>query len=316
LSENRGELYKDSRFEALITFLNDNKRIDPKFDLSQGYTYPDLEKIISANKDDDKDDFLTKMLSARILDRELFDIELRCPKCKSPNLSTRYLCPFCQSMTIVKNLLVEHVTCGETSTKSNIREQTWFDFCPNCNKKYSEEEIRIVGKWFECSNCTKQIKNPMVAHYCRSCHAVFSFDDAIQREVYSYSLNSEAKEEIESGVLFPSEIKKVFANSNYTIEASNVVKGTSGVEHRFNYVSSSKKKTIAVDTILSSKPISEIELVKEQVKFYDTGIEIFVIATPKLNEQAAMIAKASKLTIIEASNKKDALAGLGKSLLQ
>jgi hypothetical protein len=313
--EIRRELYKDSRLEALIILLSDNKKIEPKFDLSNGYTYPDLDKIMPENAGENKDDFLKRVVTAKVLDKELFDIEFRCPKCKSPDFSTRYLCPFCESMTIIKNLLVEHINCGQTSTKSNLREESWFDFCPNCNKKYSEGGYRIVGKWFECSNCDKQVKNPMIAHFCRNCHNIFSFDDAIQREVYSYSLNSEAKKEIEAAVIFPSEIKRILTNANYKIKASNVINGKSGIEQKFDYVASNNKKTIAVDTIFSSQPIPEIEIVKEQSKFYDTGIEIYVIVTPKLIEQASMIAKASQLKIVEASNKKDALLGLRKSLL-
>jgi hypothetical protein len=315
MGEIRSELYKDSRLEALIIFLSDNKKIEPKFDLSNGYNYPDLDKIMPENAGKNKDDFLKRVVTAKVIDEQLFDIELRCPKCKSPDFSTRYLCPFCESMTIIKYLLVEHINCGQTSTKSNLREESWFDFCPNCNKKYSEGGYRIVGKWFECSNCGKQVKNPMIAHFCRNCHNIFSFDDAIQREVYSYSLNSEAKKEIEAAVIFPSEIKRILTNANYKIKASNVINGKSGIEQKFDYVASNNNKTIAVDTIFSSQPIPEIEIVKEQSKFYDTGIEIYVIVTPKLIEQASMIAKASQLKIVEASNKKDALLGLRKSLL-
>ena len=313
--ENRGELYKDSRVEVIIELLVANKIIEPKFDQSFGYTYPDLDKIVVENPGESKDEFLRKMVEGKVLDKELFDIEFRCPQCKSPDFSTRYLCPFCESMKIVKNIYVEHINCGQTSTKPSFNKQSWFDFCPNCNKKYSEGGYRIVGKWFECSNCTKQIKNPMIAHVCRNCHNTFSFEDAIQREIYVYSPNSEAKKEIENGVVLPSEIEKVLTNANYTVKDSNVVNGKSGLKHKFDFVSSSKEKTIAVDTIFSSKPITETEIVKEQIKLYDTGIEIYVIVTPKLSEQASVIAKGSQLKIIEAPNKKDALTGLRKSLL-
>src|SRR3990170_7496126 len=305
LGETRGELYKDSRVEIIIELLAANKKIEPKFDLSNGYTYPDLDKIMVENPGENRDEFLRKMVKAKILDKELFDIEFRCPQCKSPDFSTRYLCPFCKSMTIIKNILVEHINCGQTSNKSSLCEESWFDFCPNCNKKYSEGGYRVVGKWFECSNCAKQIRNPMIAHFCRNCHNTFSFEDAIQREIYIYSPNSEAKKETEASVLFPSEIKKILANANYAVEPSNFINGKSGIKHKFDYVSSNNKKTIAVDTIFSTKPIPETEIFKELNKFYDTGVEIYVIATPKLNEQASAIAKVSQLKIVEASNKKD-----------
>src|SRR3990172_433165 len=100
LGETRGELYKDSRVEVIIELLVANKKIKPIFDLSNGYTYPDLDKIIVENPGENRDEFLRKMVEAKVLDKELFDIELRCPKCKSPDSSTRYLCPFCKSMRI------------------------------------------------------------------------------------------------------------------------------------------------------------------------------------------------------------------------
>jgi hypothetical protein len=311
LSDNRQELYKEAKFEAILKFLSENKVIEPKFDLSRGYTYPDLEKICPENTVENKSVFFMKLASAKVLTKDLFDIEIRCPTCKSSNFSTRYLCPFCQSIEIVKNLLVEHTNCGQISTKSNFQEESWFDFCPNCNKKYSEGGIRIVGKWFECSNCGKQIKNPMVTHFCRNCRSMFQFEDAVQHKVYSYSLSSEAKEEIENYIILPSEIIKILTNAKYTIKNSNVMKGKSGIEHKFDYISSNDKKTIALDIIVSSNPLSEIEIIKEQNKYYDTGIEIFLIVVPKLDEQAAKIAKCYTLKIIEASNKKDALSKLG-----
>jgi hypothetical protein len=315
MSENRWEVYKDARFEALIGLLSAKNKIEPKFDLSNGYTYPDLDKIMLENAGENKEEFLRKMVRAKVLDKKLFDIEFRCPKCKSPDFSTRYLCPFCESMTIIRNLLVEHINCGQTSTKSSLHDENESDFCPNCNKNYSEGGYRIVGKWFECSNCGKQIKNPLIAHFCRNCHNIFSFDDAIQHEIYSYSLNSETRKEIEAFVPLPSEVRKILTDANYSIKVSNVIKGKSGIEHKFDYVTSNNKKTIAVDTIFSSLPIPEIEIAREQSKLHDTGIEIYVIVTPKLSDEASMIAKASKLKIVEASNKKDALLELRKSLL-
>lgn len=316
LSETRGELYKDLRMESLFGLFSAKEKIKPKFDLSNGYTYPDLDKIMPENAGENREQILEKMVSAKVLDKELYDLELRCPKCKSPDVATRYLCPFCESMRIVKNHLVEHINCGQTSTVSSLHEKGWFDFCPSCNKKYSEGGYRIVGKWFECSTCGKQIKNPLITHFCRTCDNKFLLDDAIQREIYSYSLNNIAKDEIEKGVLFPSDIKKILTDADCTIKVSNAIKGKSGIEHKFDYVFSDKKKTMAIDTIFSAEPIQEIEMIKEQIKFYDTGIEIYMIVTPKLSEQASMIAKASKLKIVEASNKKDALSGLRKLMLK
>jgi hypothetical protein len=195
---------------------------------------------------------------------------------------------------------------------SSTLKESWFDYCPNCNKKYTEGGYRIVGKWFNCPTCGKQIKNPLIIHVCRACNNNFSFDDAIQREVYSYSLNRLAKDEIDADTRFLSDIKKMLTNNGYSVRISNVITGTSGIEQKFDFVFSDKKKTMAIDTIFSSEPIQEIEIIKEQNKVYDTQIESYLMIRPKLNEQASMIAKAYNIKVIEFSNTKDGLERLTK----
>lgn len=311
----RKELYEDPDFKQIIGLILDLKEILPKFDSINGYIYPELAKFVEG-KEENTAKILEKMATAQVLDKKLYDIELRCPKCKNPNFSTKYLCPFCESMEIFNNLLVEHISCGKNSTLSNLKQASIFDFCPNCQKKFVEGEYRIIGKWFECSTCGKQIKNPLVTHVCRNCENKFSFDDAIRQEIFSYSLSSIAENEVKTVAVLSSEIKKLLKKANYAVREENVLKGKSGMDHRFDFICSDKKKTIAIDVLISGESIQEIEIIKEQNKFYDTGIEIYLIVIPKLSQPASIVAKSYQLKIVESSNKKEAIEGLRKLLIQ
>lgn len=238
----RYDLYKEKTVEAIIALFNQKEIMKPEFDNLEGYKYPDFDYIKTGKNQDDYVEALRKMAAGNILDEKIHDLELRCPKCKSPNISTRYLCPFCESIDVTKIILVEHLNCGNSSNQFDFRDD---NTCPNCFKKYSEGGYRVAGKSFECSNCGKQINHLSIAHFCRVCESVFSLENAIQRKVFSYSINKKAKDEIETSILFPSEIGKMLTDlqQGYSLTFGSIVRGKSGVEYRFDLTFSSKKKT-------------------------------------------------------------------------
>lgn len=64
--------------------------------------------------------------------------------------------------------------------------------------------------------------------------------------------------------------------------------------------------------LFSAEPIQEIEVIKEQSKVFDTELETYLVAMPRLSETAQKIAKFSNIKVIQASKKKKALEELKK----
>lgn len=319
----RRDLYKDPGLEAFFaTYLSTFKEIKPNFFLIDGYKYPDLEKALEKNTEEIGRLF-EKMVEVKILDKELYDVEIRCPDCNSPNISTNYLCPLCKSINIVRKCLVDHIPCGHIDTLINFEKKK---ICPTCNKEYKEGGYRIIGEWYECGKCSKQLETPFVAHFCRDCRERFSFDDAICKDVYSYSLSPIAEDEMKAGILFPSQVRKLLTNLSYDLKNPGWVKGESGIEHKFDFLALArakkkserkrKDKKIAIDILFSLKPIPEFEVMREYGKIFDTKVRTYIVAMPKLNEAAKKIVTSYGLEVIEAKNPKDAIKKLRKKIRQ
>ena len=66
----------------MLNILEKKDRIEPIFDLKIGYRYPDVEEKIGMEAGK-AISFLTQLFDMGILDRETYDVELRCPTCDS-----------------------------------------------------------------------------------------------------------------------------------------------------------------------------------------------------------------------------------------
>lgn len=324
----RRELYKDPGLEVFFTtFLNTFKKIKPTFDLIDGYNYLDLEKALEKNAEEIMR-FLDKMVEVKILGKELYDVEIRCQDCNSPNISTNYLCPFCKSLNIDRKFLVEHIPCGYIDTLINFENK---NICSRCNKEYKEGGYRISGEWYECPKCSKQLETPLVAHLCRDCGKRFSFEDAICRDIYSYSLSPIAENEMKSGILFPSQVRKLLTSLSYELKNPGYVNGESGSEYKFDFLASKiekrkkkgrkkrgeqerKDEKIAIDILFSLEPIPEFEVIREYGKILDTKVRTCIVAMPKLDDAANRLATSYSLEVIEAAKPPDAIRKLRKKL--
>jgi hypothetical protein len=179
----REDYYKRLDVEAVIgNLLTKSERINPIFDLDAGYRYPDVE---NATKKDAASSqlLLEELYDAKILERDIYDMEIRCPDCTSPNVSTRYLCPMCNSYHIKKTLLLEHYDCGYLGPLLSFGEPR---ICPKCNQPLVDGAYRNAGSIYECADCKKQIDTPFVNHWCRIKDYKFSFENALYQPKFSF----------------------------------------------------------------------------------------------------------------------------------
>ncbi len=307
--EERHILYRDPLVEKFLTNLSKEERtVEPKFDLTYGYRYPEVEKIIEKDPKETKN-FLEKLAQAGILDKKLHGMSLGCPICKGLNVSTYYACPFCGSIKITKKALIEHTPCGYIGNISKFKTNDEL-VCPKCGEKLTAENQRSAGVWFECSECGKHLETLNVIHFCRECKKEFTFEDALYKEVYSYSLSKTAKEEVERGLLLFSSVRKLLKDLGYNIIVPGKIKGESGVEHEFDIVAIANHKPIAIDIILSDKPITRMEIVRKYVKIFDAKIKVYIIAIPKLDSEASDLASSYKINVIEAESPEEAVSKL------
>jgi hypothetical protein len=97
------ELYRDRNVQMLLSkFLSGEvETLEPVYDSQVGYRYPIVEAIVG--EESQVAPFLNNLHEAGILEKELYDKIIFCPKCGSASVSTRYCCPFCKSFDIQKS---------------------------------------------------------------------------------------------------------------------------------------------------------------------------------------------------------------------
>jgi uncharacterized protein YlaI len=313
MSLKRTDYYKLPEVEALfLNILEKREKVDPVFDLKIGYKYPDVEE---ATKFDVPKtiSLMEQLYNAGILDREVYDMELRCPYCGSSNVSVYYLCPNCESRRIKKTLLLEHLTCGFMGPVVSVGEPL---ICPKCGKRIAEGEYRNAGSIYECEECNQQIDTPYMSHWCRDCGKKFNFDNSIYQPAYSYFPRELVKKDMENGILYLSKIAEVFKELGLARMADIRTEGKSGLKEAFDMAFEGNGVKIFLDLLYSEAPITEFELIREYGKILNVEKNVFVVAVPDLDKGASVIVKSYNINLVEAAKPLEALTKLKAMLTE
>ncbi|MEM3565870.1 MAG: hypothetical protein QXK47_00770 [Candidatus Bathyarchaeia archaeon] len=316
----RIKLYKDPNVQVFLgKFLSGEiSELKPSFDPKLGYRYAEVEAILG---DSSKvENFLNGLFEAKVIERKLYDKILYCPSCGSQNVSTHYCCPYCKSFNIQKGSLVEHVKCGYMDVEENFRKGGKL-VCPKCREELKKPEVdhRKAGIWCTCKDCGKSFDIPVTRHFCRECQADFTFEDVEIRDVYAYTLNEEVKGEITAGWIFVAPIKEFLIENGFEVEAPAFLKGKSGANHMFDIVAYKKeitKKVAVMDVATATEDVvSEQPVIALFAKIYDVAPDsAFLIAIPKLNDNAKKMAELYNIKVIEARDSKEVMKALKDKL--
>jgi transcription elongation factor Elf1 len=316
----RAELYKDPNVQVFLSkFLSGEiAELKPTFDPKVGYRYVEVEAILG---DTSKvEDFLNRLYEAKVIERKLYDKILYCPTCGSQNISTHYCCPYCKSFNIQKGSLIEHVKCGYMDVEENFRKGGKL-VCPKCREELKKPDVdyRKAGIWCTCKDCGKSFDIPVTRHFCRECQTDFTFEDVEIRDVYAYTLNEEVKGEITAGWIFVAPIKEFLVESGFKVEAPAFLKGKSGANHMFDIAAYRKeitKKVTVMDVATATEDIvSEQPVIALFAKIYDVAPDsAFLIAIPKLNDNAKKMAELYNIKVIEAKDSKEVMKALKEKM--
>jgi hypothetical protein len=314
------ELYRDRNVQVLLSkFLSGElETLEPVYDPKTGYHYPVVEAIVGEASQ--VEPFLSKLHDAGFLEKKLYDKIIFCPKCGSANISIRYCCPFCKSFNIQKSSLLEHVKCGYMDIEENFREGDNY-VCPKCHEAMTKIDVdyRKAGIWCICEDCSKSFDVPVPAHFCRNCNAISTFEEALIKDVYSYTLKENVKAESSLSWFLVAAIRDFLIKGGLTVESPGLLKGKSGANHSFGIVAyrgDEPQKTIVVDLATSTENVvSEQPIIALFAKIFDVSPErAYLIAIPKLSDNGKKMAELYKIRAIEAKNQEEAIASLKENL--
>lgn len=313
------ELYKERSTQVLLgKFLSGEIReLQPVFDVKFGYRYQAVEA--TAGNAADSETLLRRLYEVGILERKLFDKVLVCPKCNSANVSVHYCCPYCKSFDIRKSALMEHVKCGYMDVEENFYKGGRLT-CPKCHEdlKKLEVDYRRAGIWCTCKDCRKSFDIPVTSLFCRGCNLNFTFEDTIIKDVYSYTLREEARQEVALGWVLVAPIKELLAESGLEVQGPAFVKGKSGANHMFDVVAKGKdaSKLTVVDLATSTEDaVSEQPVIALFAKIFDVSPDTaYLVAVPRLNENGKKMAELYKIQVVEGRNEKEAIRVLKEKM--
>jgi transcription elongation factor Elf1 len=318
--QGRLELYKERNVQVFLgKFLSGEiSELKPTFDPKVGYRYPEVEAILEETSS--AEEFLERLYSVGILERRLYDKIIYCPSCSSQNVSTHYCCPYCKSFNIQKGSLIEHVKCGYMDVEANFRKGGKL-VCPRCREELKKLDVdyRKAGIWCTCLECGKSFDIPVPRHFCRDCQSEFTFEDVEIKDVYAYKLNEDVRGEITAGWIFVAPIREFLAENGFEVEAPAFIKGKSGANHMFDiaaYKGGKTEKVTVMDVAISTEnAVMEQPVIALFAKMFDVSPEhAFLVAIPKLSENARKMAELYNIKVIEAKDAKEVMKALKEKL--
>lgn len=322
LRAERSEVYRDHSVQLILSkFLSGEiDKLIPTYEPKHGYTYPLVESIVGDPASAVA--FLNHLSKIGVLNPQLFDKAIICPRCNSGSVSIRYCCPYCKSFNVKKSSLIEHIQCGYMDIENRFTQNGKL-ICPRCHNELTKPDInyRKAGVWCACNECSKNFDIPVPSHFCRECKNVFTFEDAIYTDVFTYSLNQDVMKEAGVGYILVAPIWEFFQSQGFTVESPGFLKGKSGASHMFDitaFKGTMARYVIVIDLATSPEDVvSEQSIIAMFAKVYDvTPNKACLIAIPKMSDNGRKLADLYKIELIEAENQKEAMKALKASLAE
>ena len=139
------------------------------------------------------------------------------------------------------------------------------------------------------------------------------------KDVYAYKLNEDVRSEITAGWIFVAPIREFLAENGFEVEAPAFIKGKSGANHMFDiaaYKGGKTEKVTVMDVAISTEnAVMEQPVIALFAKMYDVSPEhAFLVAIPKLSENAKKMAELYNIKVIEAKDAKEVMEALKEKL--
>lgn len=308
-SKERLSLYQDPTVQLLLSkFLRaEIVELVPDFDLGHTVRYREVESIVDGDSDAAKQ-LVEKLWDTGIFKRKFHEKILVCPSCLSPNISSDYVCPNCNSMDLERKTLLEHTVCGTIDAIDNFMVEGGL-LCPKCNKELIEAgaDYQKLGSWFECGQCNKRSDMPSPIHRCRNCGHIFTIKDAGFVNIYAYRLSAESEDEFKRSYLIMKPIGSVLEDFQYRVEMPSQISGRSGALHRFDVVATKGSEVVVLDLVASDRQIDEVPVASMYASVFDVApSQSIIVAIPGMTEKAKKLAGLYRITVIEATDSENA----------
>jgi predicted RNA-binding Zn-ribbon protein involved in translation (DUF1610 family) len=279
-----------------------------KLATKDGFGYPQAESILESSTSETVAT-LEFMANEEILERNLRENILFCPKCKSPNLKPGLGCPKCGSGNIAKGRILEHLSCLNNSLEEDYSNNGRY-ICPKCGQelRFLGKDYQSLGINYKCRDCGAICKDAAFNMKCLQCSDLFPESEAKEIILYSYRLNERKKRQLQFELSDKPRFADFLRSRGYDVIESAKVNGTtkSGAKHTLDILAQRNdgliSYTLGVGILIDSegKEVSLAEVFAFDNKVYDLGIhDKIILVVPKLSVEASQFARQQRIKVIE-----------------
>jgi predicted RNA-binding Zn-ribbon protein involved in translation (DUF1610 family) len=273
-----------------------------------GFGYPQAEKILESSTSEVVAT-LEFMANEDILERNLHENIVFCPRCQSPNLKPGLGCPKCGSVNIAKGRILEHLSCRNNSLEEDYANNGKY-VCPKCGQelRFLGTDYQSLGINYKCRECGGIFKDAAFNMQCLQCSHLFPEGEAKEIVLYSYRINEAKKRQLQFELDEKPRFADFLRSRGYDVIEGAKVNGTtkSGAKHVLDILAQRSDGlvtyTIGVGILIDShgQEVSLAEVFAFDNKVYDLGIhDKVILVVPKLSHEAAQFARQQRIKTLE-----------------
>jgi predicted RNA-binding Zn-ribbon protein involved in translation (DUF1610 family) len=283
-------------------------RPSSNLDTKDGFGYPQAENILESTTPEVVDT-LEFMANEDILERNICEHILFCPKCQSPKLKTGFGCPKCGSENIARGRILEHLSCRNNSLEEDYSKNGKY-VCPKCQQelRFLGTDYQSLGIHYKCRECGGISKDAATNMKCLQCSNLFPETEAKEIVLYSYRLNEARKRQLKFELSEKPRFADFLRSRGYDVVESAKVNGTtkSGAKHVLDILAQRNDGlityTIGVGILVDGlgSEVSLADVFAFDNKVYDLGIhDKVILVVPKLSPEAGQFARQQRIKVIE-----------------
>ena len=248
-------------------------QLDPTLDKA-GVRYVEAEKVWNAGSSQVRI-VLDDLTKRNLLKSEPLDRVLTCPHCGSPDMHSKYACPRCKSDDVGFTELLEHMKCGNISSKDTF-EKGAFLVCPRCQSVLGQggPDSRVIGSFYQCEKCGHRFDRPDVVHLCMNCGLTSTHQTAKYLRVFRYVIPDEIVKELQRDLPVLKNLRKTLAERGFRVQTRARMKGVSGAESVFDILAEKDDVRLVIDISTTGNKNDIVGLLAKKVDVNPTRAAI------------------------------------------
>ena len=282
----------------------------------EGGFYPDLEEKLGIDTSK-----LLQVLKS-LTDRGILKpagIEFKkivCPRCLSALNIINLECPYCKSINIARQRILQHEACGFLGPEERFTE-TGKTVCPRCgaeveiirgqSEEAGKDVLKVHSTLFTCYNCNEVSTEPYVSFRCLTCGMIYDLVSFESKSFYRYTVNLEA---LYKALELKKPLKIIVEEATkrgIEVQQQVMISGASKVPHKVNLLFKKDGRIVGAAILITDKGESHLhEIMRVLVLRTDAGIKnLYVLSYYKLDEDARKLAQFNEIPLIEDVLSKD-----------